>query len=439
MNRKSKDIKGSKKEPPKRVQAVLDQMKDIGGCTLTYEGQVPEGHKIVVSYSGETVDVVLPEGEDREICLPHANKGIRCKLDDRGRVRSDVFEYFEIDRKIMAKIEQVFGPLDVNVPSAYYFDTIDAQIKAAQELAEDPNIVRELIDALNSENIYIRTAAAEAIRRMGTSGARLLVESVSMRGDITYAETQRIISEVLANIGDQTVPDLISCLKVDHADVRQRAANALSKIGITAQTFDLTDGYKDNVDKAAEAANKIGTSGCVSLGNKSLKENATKGPKSKTPTVSELIADLSSSDNMTRIDAVKELALRKDPSSVDALIDASNDKYWIIRQFAIRALGNIGDPSAIPTLNNALNDSRAIIRDAAKEALKRIGPVYGCVQEIDPIEAPILEMVSNDKRLDDMQKQKVFNAVLKRKHEVRPDQKNLQDIVAIEADGVLQN
>ncbi len=115
--------------------------------------------------------------------------------------------------------------------------------------------------------------------------------------------------------------------------------------------------------------------------------------------IAELIEQLKSMDEMTRINATQELrkigkpavlaltealnegnidairALRDigDASSLSALIEALKDEDSEVRWRAALALGKIGDKSAVPVLIKSLKDERFVVRYSAAEALGRIG------------------------------------------------------------------
>jgi len=59
---------------------------------------------------------------------------------------------------------------------------------------------------------------------------------------------------------------------------------------------------------------------------------------------------------------------------VPALIEALKDDDYIVRQYAVEALGRIGPKaaSAVPGIRAALNDEYPDVREAAAKALREI-------------------------------------------------------------------
>jgi len=72
--------------------------------------------------------------------------------------------------------------------------------------------------------------------------------------------------------------------------------------------------------------------------------------------------------------AAQALGQIGDPQATPALIQALQDKEWVVRGTAAEALGQIGDPQATPALIQALRDEEWEVRRAAAWALKKIGP-----------------------------------------------------------------
>jgi HEAT repeat protein len=62
-------------------------------------------------------------------------------------------------------------------------------------------------------------------------------------------------------------------------------------------------------------------------------------------------------------------------SAVEPLIGVLSDDNWRVREYAVRALGEIGDERAVEPLIKALGDweDGGVPHDAAKEALKKLG------------------------------------------------------------------
>lgn len=101
-----------------------------------------------------------------------------------------------------------------------------------------------------------------------------------------------------------------------------------------------------------------------------------KDVKKETKSAKAYIADLSSQDENTVIEAADWLAKEKEKAAVPKLISLlNNDSREKVRLYAVIALGLIGDESSIDTLNKALlNDQSADVRYSVLLAIHRIDP-----------------------------------------------------------------
>ena len=88
--------------------------------------------------------------------------------------------------------------------------------------------------------------------------------------------------------------------------------------------------------------------------------------------IKNLIADLSSSDDFTRLKARKELSETRMPAYT-SLLEALRDRNCLVRWEAVNILGAAGDPEIVPALVSALEDSEFEVRWVATEALIRMG------------------------------------------------------------------
>ena len=96
-------------------------------------------------------------------------------------------------------------------------------------------------------------------------------------------------------------------------------------------------------------------------------------------TIEDLIADLKSTDDFTREEAIGELEMKGD-EVVDPLIDALSDRNKNVKIAAIQILANIGDEKAIKPLILTLSDNNKLVRREASTALSRMGPAA-----VDPL------------------------------------------------------
>jgi HEAT repeat protein len=89
-------------------------------------------------------------------------------------------------------------------------------------------------------------------------------------------------------------------------------------------------------------------------------------------TIEDLIADLKSTDDFTREEAIGELEMKGD-EVVDPLIDALSDRNKNVKIAAIQILANIGDEKAIEPIIGTLKDPNKLVRREASTALTNMG------------------------------------------------------------------
>jgi len=88
--------------------------------------------------------------------------------------------------------------------------------------------------------------------------------------------------------------------------------------------------------------------------------------------IKNLIAGLSSSDDVTRLKARRQL-LEVGKPAFTPLLEALRDRNCLVRWEAVNILGGVGDPEVAPVLVSALEDGEFEVRWVAAEALIRMG------------------------------------------------------------------
>jgi len=88
--------------------------------------------------------------------------------------------------------------------------------------------------------------------------------------------------------------------------------------------------------------------------------------------IKNLIAELSSSDDVTRLKARREI-LEAGKPAYTSLFEALRDRNCLMRWEAVNILGGVGDPEVAPALVSALEDGEFEVRWVAAEALIRMG------------------------------------------------------------------
>jgi HEAT repeat protein len=195
-------------------------------------------------------------------------------------------------------------------------------------------------------------------------------------------DIQANAAEALGEIGDTiAVEPLIAALKDNYWGVRKYAAKALGKIGDTHAVEPLIvavmDLNKDVSKNAIEALGRIGDARAVGSListfkdlNTAVRKNATEAlVKIGSPAVESLSAALEDSDGYVRIHAAKALCIIGDARAVEPLIAVLKNSSGELHQRIADALGKIGDARAVEPLIAVLNDRNWLDRKAAAKAL----------------------------------------------------------------------
>jgi HEAT repeat protein len=271
-----------------------------------------------------------------------------------------------IRRKKMSLFQGLFGPPDVSkmkakrdvkgLVNALSYDKDEAVRREARlALLEigDPRAVEPLINLLKNSDVPGRKVAMELLGALGDARA---VEPLI---DALLDEHLNPIPEVvnaLCKIGAAAVEPLVAALKSENKFIRQAAVDILDRLGDTRAVDPLffvlkEDGYWVVRREAAKTLGKLGDARVV-------------GP---------LFAAREDPDDATRLAAITALGVLGKPA-LDSLIVVVKEpqKYWDIKQQAIKALGMIGDPVVVELLLDVLRDHDQYIRAEAAAALGRV-------------------------------------------------------------------
>jgi hypothetical protein len=253
------------------------------------------------------------------------------------------------DNPLFGVIKREFSPKPTSAPSV---DSI-TNLK-----------VRELVEALGSDEWRQREKAAEDIWMMGSEAKAAIPFLIERLQDEEW-QVRKAAANALSRMGPQAspaVPSLTSALDDEEWQVRRAAAEALTAIGtasepaVPALIVALNDEEWQLRKAAAQALTAIGAAS-----------------KPAVPTLIELLDD---EEWQVRRPAAEALAVIGPVSktAVPTLIRLLDDEEWQVRKAAAQALGAIGQDAAkaIPALKNALDDYEDQVRDAASEALKKI-------------------------------------------------------------------
>jgi HEAT repeat protein len=84
-----------------------------------------------------------------------------------------------------------------------------------------------------------------------------------------------------------------------------------------------------------------------------------------------------SDTSLVRAAAAKKLAHDPNPASAEALVDATEDKSWIVRAAALDAIAQRGDKSLLPKISGSLKDTRDDVRYMAAASIVHLSDQGG--------------------------------------------------------------
>ncbi len=276
-------------------------------------------------------------------------------------------------------------------------------------------MLKNLINALNDKDKYIRWHAADKLGKIGLESLFDILMTV-FREDNCYVKESAAFA--LGLIGsDKAVNRLMLALGDEDKDVRTSAAFALGLIGsdkaVNRLMLALGDEDKDVGTSAAEAIAEIGSDKVLSALTKALDDERYDikwcavhilGKIGSEKAITVLLDALRYNDIVVRWKATCELgkigfemainilldafkhknsAIRQDAAYIlgkinskkiiDALLESHNDKDRYVRRKIIHALGDIGSIKAIPILIDSLIDKDDGVKWESAYALSKMG------------------------------------------------------------------
>lgn len=329
----------------------------------------------------------------------------------------------------------IFGPPDVEkmvtrkrvkglARALNYPKDSDVRASAARALGEmgDPQAAEPLVASLSDEDADVRSAAADALVRIGASALEPLVSALGVE------DARDAAAGVIIRMGEPAVGRLLSVLTNPYSShdpvQKQQCRRCLVQIGDSA-VQGLIEELRRGEDVASvlvQIGSPLAVRALMSLfkrGDYRLRDFVVGAlGSSDRHMVEPLIAALDDegATDGVRGSAAEALAGIGDPRAVGHLIAAleANSPYWVRTKSAralgrtgdpravepllfamnhgipdaVRALGQIGDPRAIRPLIGALTDTH-MCQDAA-EALGRIGdpravePLIAALKDDEP-------------------------------------------------------
>ena len=273
--------------------------------------------------------------------------------------------------------EAMMAALDATTDTPDDGNTISITPPAVEAIAGlGQPAVGTLAQALGSETLDVRAAAAYILRDMGPE-SKGAVEALTKAAGDTNARVRWYAIDALANAGADAAPavDVLIPL-VEHKDrfTRRRAIIALGRIGPKAKAAvpaltKVKDEVRDrSIREAAEAT--------LHLIN--LEGIAAESMSQASEEVKELVRRLADEDQYESVPAAKALG-RMGPGAVEAVPALAQalkrDNKWV-REAAALALGEMGRDARpyIPALKEAAKDQEEEVRQAARKALEKIRP-----------------------------------------------------------------
>jgi HEAT repeat protein len=266
----------------------------------------------------------------------------------------------------MSLFQGLFGPPDVNkmkakrdvkgLVNALSYDKDEAVRRDARlALLEigDPRAVEPLINLLKNKDSPGRKVAMELLGALGDARAvEPLIGALLDEHLHPYPE----VVNALCKIGAPAVEPLIAALKNENKFTRQAVVDLLDRLGDSRAVDPLIivlkeDGYWVVRREAAKTLGKLGDARAVEP----------------------LFAAREDPDDTTRLAAITALGFLGKPA-LQLLIAAVKEpqKYWDIKQEAIKALGMIGDPVVVELLLDTLREPSLYVRAEAATALGRV-------------------------------------------------------------------
>jgi len=262
---------------------------------------------------------------------------------------------------------------------------VDAALDAILDAIFDSQAIPHLIQALQDENSWVRTAACEALGKLGDPAAIAHLAQALRDED---GRVRGAACRALEAIGDpQVIPHLIQALQDDSCWIRAAACGVLGEIGDPTAIPHLIQALHDEsslVSSAAgQALSKIGDPQVIpyliqALKDEDVREEAHQARGATARLLELLEAELYARDSWyvkgwVRHAACEALGAIGDARAIPHLAQALQDEDSEVRHAACVVLGKIGNLQAIPHLIQALQDENDRVRRAVCRSLGAIG------------------------------------------------------------------
>jgi HEAT repeat protein len=189
-------------------------------------------------------------------------------------------------------------------------------------------IIDELVDSLKTANYNVAFWITKILSRVGKNGVKTLKKFLRFKNK----NVRILVTEALADSKDITVvPDLVDCLRDESWSVQNNAADALANLG-----EDVVEPLMVMIKDEPEIYNWIIVV-LDKLGKKQIRP---------------LCKLLRHPDRDVRMRAAEALGSTQSESAIKPLIEALNDKVWLVRKSAAKGLASIGEIAVDPLIRN---------------------------------------------------------------------------------------
>jgi HEAT repeat protein len=233
------------------------------------------------------------------------------------------------------------------------------KIITANGPTHDYGIIDCVSYALSDKNEIVRKLAIIAA---SATGNNLLVPNLLTSLHEKHHKLRILAANALYNIkGDKSANDLIGLLMDKHSGVRDEAGKILAGINTYSAHMALHDSEFISIIKGMNGREPIRKQTAKIIGDNNMKAGL--------PLLHSACSDKYKG---VRINALKAMAVFKNPSSIEFAQKLQKDKYQDVRIEAIKTLSQIVDRRSKEAIHDFFNDKVIQVRDTAKEAYDKM-------------------------------------------------------------------
>ncbi|MBN2158494.1 MAG: HEAT repeat domain-containing protein [Spirochaetes bacterium] len=224
---------------------------------------------------------------------------------------------------------------------------------------DDETVMEIIMDGLADRNDMVRRTAITAA---GAARNRRLVPYVAELLHEKQHQTRIHAARALYDIGgEESIDHLIGLLADRHPEVTAAARSILEAVDSGRTRMALHDARFMQMLAGMNGTEPQRRAAAIRIGNDAARECL--------PLLHRACRDKYKG---VRIEALKSIALFRDPSSADCTAKLLEDRFFDVRIEAVRALGQIVSEKSTKALETALNDRNARVRAEAETAVRRM-------------------------------------------------------------------